>query len=86
MLGREVLVALRLWLGHAQQLCPPASVAARELIDYKTSMTVQQFRGGRVVKAHRLVYHSTLGLRVIQRREKSTDTPCGLFEAPACQP
>ena len=30
---------------------------------------VQRFRGGLVFKAHRLLYHSTLGLRVIQKRE-----------------
>jgi len=29
---------------------------------------VQGFRGGLVVKAHRLLYHSTLGLRVIQKK------------------
>jgi len=29
---------------------------------------VQQFRGGLVFKAHRLLYHSTLGLRVIKNR------------------
>jgi len=28
---------------------------------------VQQFRGGLVLKAHRLLYHSTLGLRVIKK-------------------
>jgi len=34
---------------------------------------VKRFRGGLVFKAHRLVYHSTLGLRVIkkQRRRES---------------
>jgi len=30
---------------------------------------VQRFRGGLVFKAHRLLYHSTLGLRVIKRRK-----------------
>ena len=30
---------------------------------------VQQFRGGLVFKAHRLLYHSTLGLRIIQKKE-----------------
>ena len=30
---------------------------------------VQQFRGGLVFKAHRLVYHSTLGLRVIKKKK-----------------
>jgi len=29
-----------------------------------------RFRGGLVFKAHRRVYHSTLGLRVIQKRKK----------------
>ena len=28
---------------------------------------MKRFRGGLVFKAHRLVYHSTLGLRVIKR-------------------
>jgi len=31
---------------------------------------VQRFREGLVFKAHRLVYHSTLGLRVIQKKKK----------------
>jgi len=30
---------------------------------------VQRFRGGLAFKAHRLVYHSTLGLRVIKKKE-----------------
>jgi len=30
---------------------------------------VQRFRGGLVFKAHRLVYHSTLGLRVIKKKK-----------------
>ena len=29
---------------------------------------VQRFRGGLVFKAHRLLYHSTLGLRVIKKK------------------
>ena len=28
-----------------------------------------RFRGGLVFKAHRLVYHSTLGLRVIKKKK-----------------
>ena len=31
---------------------------------------VQQFRGGLVFKAHRLLYHSTLGLRAIKKKKK----------------
>ena len=33
---------------------------------------MQRFRGGLVFKAHRLVYHSTLGLRVIKKKKKVT--------------
>jgi len=31
---------------------------------------VKRFRGGLVFKAHRLLYHSTLGLRVIKKKKK----------------
>jgi len=31
---------------------------------------VQRFRGGLVCKAHRLLYHSTLGLRVIKKKKR----------------
>jgi len=31
---------------------------------------VQRFRGGLVFKAHRHLYHSTLGLRVIKKRRR----------------
>ena len=30
---------------------------------------MQRFRGGLVFKAHRLLYHSTLGLRVIKKKK-----------------
>jgi len=30
---------------------------------------VQRFRGGLVCKAHRLLYHSTLGLTVIKKKD-----------------
>ena len=33
---------------------------------------VQRFRGGLVFKAHRLLYHSTLGLRVIKKKRRMT--------------
>ena len=36
---------------------------------------MKRFRGGLVFKASRLVYHSTLGLRVIKKKKKD------LFEA-----
>ena len=31
---------------------------------------VQRFRGGLVFKAHRLLYHSTLGYRVIKKKKE----------------
>jgi len=31
---------------------------------------VQRFRGGLIFKAHRLLNHSTLGLRVIKKKKK----------------
>jgi len=31
---------------------------------------VQRFRGGLVFKAHRLLYHSTLSLRVMKKKKK----------------
>ena len=36
----------------------------------RCSNNVQRFRGGLVFKANRLLYHSTLGLRIIKRREE----------------
>jgi len=33
-------------------------------------INVQRFRGGLVFKAHRLLYHSTLGLRVIKKKKR----------------
>ena len=35
---------------------------------------MQRFRGGLVFKAHRLLYHSTLGLRVIKKEEEGPRT------------
>jgi hypothetical protein len=40
---------------------------------------VQRFRGGLVFKAHRLLYHSTLDLREIKKKEKfNSPSPEGL--------
>ena len=46
---------------------------------------VKRFRGGLVFMAHRLLYHSTLGLRVIKKKKKKSDAgPCagGAFTWP----
>ena len=51
---------------------------------------VQRFRGGLVFKAHGLLYHSTLSLRVIKKKKKkkkirqprsSSRTPCSRVPA-----
>jgi len=39
---------------------------------------VQRFRSGLVFKAHRLLYHSTLGLRVINKKKNDTRQPMRL--------
>ena len=40
----------------------------------ESDRNVQRFRGGLVFKAHRRLYHSTLGLRVIKRRRREKIT------------
>ena len=37
------------------------------------SRNVERFRGGLVFEAHRLLYHSTLGSRVIKEKKKNPD-------------
>ena len=38
-------------------------------------INMQRFRGGLVSKDHRLVYHSTLGLRVIKKKKDYANAP-----------
>ena len=38
---------------------------------------VERFRGGLVFKAHRLLYHSTLGLRVTKKKKVAARTAGG---------
>jgi len=46
-------------------------VSGRERFEWN-----HQFLGGLVFKAHRLVYHSTLGLRVIKKKKKKKGWVC----------
>jgi len=41
-----------------------------QLLRYFLGRNVTRFRGGLVFKAHRLLYHSTLGSRVIKKKKK----------------
>jgi len=50
---------------HLRSLLQMARAEARDVRG-----TVQRFRGGLVFKAHRLLYHSTLGLRAIKKKKK----------------
>ena len=45
-------------------------VAVFEAIKKLLHRNVKRFRGGLVFKAHRLLYHSTLGVRVIKKKEE----------------
>ena len=44
----------------------------------ESDRNVEQFRGGLVFKAHRLVYHSTLGLGILKKKEEDDDIVCGM--------
>jgi len=46
----------------------PITPSSQELL----RRNVKRFRGGLVFKAHRRFYHSTLGLRVIEKRKRIT--------------
>ena len=41
-----------------------------QLLPRRVQRVLQRFRGGLVFEAHRRLYHSTLGLRVIQKKKK----------------
>ena len=41
---------------------------------------VQRLRGGLVFNDHRLVYHSTLGVRVIKKRRREANSEDVIFE------
>ena len=44
----------------------------KQVIRTTTCRNVELFRGGLVFKAHRLLYHSTLGSRVMKKKMKET--------------
>ena len=46
------------------------------------SGNVKRFRGGLVFKDHILVYHSTLGLRVIKKKKKKVGVDLGVASLP----
>ena len=65
--------ALTLSLSRARALffSLSRSLASRLSCDFLKGPNVVRFRGGLVLKAHRLLYHPTLGLRVIKKKRPS---------------
>ena len=62
-----------------ETVCPGRGYVSRiqvQLLD----RNVMWFRGGLVFKAHRLLYHSTLGSRVIKKKKKD-ETVCSGHDA-----
>jgi len=55
------------WKRTTLRYVPARTLASNERVSL-LSRNVQRFRGGLVCKAHRLLYHSTLGLRVIKKK------------------
>jgi len=54
----------------------PFVLAAARYLGQLLYRNVKRFRGRLVCKAHRLVYHSTLGWRVIKKKGVEGDTFC----------
>ena len=66
------------WLNCAPQRITQSIIELRAVpidtvrnLRTNTSRNVKRFQGGIVFQAHRLVYHSTLGLRVIKKKKRT---------------
>jgi len=73
----DVLFEVELW----HELAAPRENFQKQLPAQRLlGRNVNRFRGGLVFKAHRLVYHSTLGSRVIKKKKKwlKSGPECGL--------
>ena len=66
---------IRFVVDHFPKNCGPPEYHPRSIKRFKRrgGEAARPFRGGLVFKAHRLVYHSTLGLRVIKKKKKKHD-------------
>ena len=49
---------------------------------FKNNYLAERFRGGLVFKAHRVLYHATLGSRVLKKKEKVRGWEVGLLLPP----
>ena len=72
--GAEKIAERLYWGGSRRPITTSArllpSALTRGILGRGLSGNVQRFRGGLVFKAYRLLYHSTLGLRVIQKKRR----------------
>ena len=56
---------------HSAAALAPSTCIGFSNLKQPIYINVQRFRGGLVSKAHRLLYQSTLGLRVITKERKN---------------
>ena len=94
--GDDFLLALRIrHQGNLSLVASQGGVISEQLLD----RIVQRFRGGLSFEAHRLLYDSTLGVRVMKKKKKSrgcatptfhgslrTDTRCQTTQRSLCAP
>ena len=55
---------------HSRRRARPLPSDQFSIFEQLLRRNVQRFRGGLVLKAHRLFYHSTLGLRAMKKKKK----------------
>ena len=60
------------------------SFSGRFFTHTHSDRNVNWFRGGLVLKAHRLLYHSTLGLRVIKKKKTHGDDSLAQLHSAPC--
>ena len=65
-------------MGEEAHLAHVARVVLPPRADLRLEEEALLFRGGLVFKAHRLLYHSTLGLRVIKKKKEALRIVSGL--------
>ena len=58
-----------------RQLDRTSELGAAQFAKVLLRRNVKRFRGGLVFKAHRLLYHSTLGWRVIKKKREEPPIP-----------
>jgi len=68
-IGKETYIGLKLFWAENLRIVVNPSKVQFSIQEQILLRNVQRFRGGLVFKAHRLLYHSTLDLRVIKKKK-----------------